>query len=261
MTDIEAVGAESECDAALADARERLMRHALYGQVDSLPRIRVFMEHHVFAVWDFMSLLKRLQQVVTGLELPWLPPRDPELARLINEIVLGEESDEDGRGGFTTHFDLYREAMLECGANTALIDRFLERIAQRVPPGQALRDLPIAPSTAAFVRGNLQLATQGAAHEVAAAFCLGREDIIPEMFQRLAPALQAQGHCVNRLSYYLQRHIEVDGDRHGPMSQRLLTRLIEDRPERRQAARRAALQAITARIELWDGVLAALPAA
>ena len=71
------------------------------------------------------------------------------------------------------------------------------------------------PPRVAFVAGNLELAARGAPHEIAAAFCLGREDIIPEMFSRLAPRLQSQGYEVGRLMYYLNRHIQVDGERHG----------------------------------------------
>lgn len=246
---------EGLLDEECAEPRARLMHHPLYAEVCSIARIRVFMEHHVFAVWDFMTLLKRLQRLLTRIDLPWIPPRHPEMARLINEIVLAEESDEDGRGGYTSHFQLYREAMLECGADPTPIDALVEQVRSGADPLRVLRNLDLAPTTAAFVRGNLELAARGAPHEVAAAFCLGREDIIPEMFTRLENQLQSQGYKVDRLKYYLNRHIQIDGESHGPASQRLLSELIGSNPEKRDEAAAAARAALESRIQLWDGVL------
>jgi len=68
------------------------------------------MEHHIYAVWDFMSLLKALQAAVAPAQSPWMPSSRPELRRFINEIVLGEECDEYNVAGmrrFISHFELY----------------------------------------------------------------------------------------------------------------------------------------------------------
>src|SRR2546425_11084063 len=102
-----------------------LLRMLLEEEIDRLDSLRLFMEHHAFAVWDFMSLLKALQRRLCCVEVPWLPAVDPLGSRLVNEIVLAEESDDDGRGGFASHFDLYHRAMTRCGANSAPIDGFL----------------------------------------------------------------------------------------------------------------------------------------
>ncbi|WP_241254506.1 DUF3050 domain-containing protein [Brevibacillus sp. SYP-B805] len=238
--------------------REELLQHPVYRTVNTPERVRIFMQHHVFAVWDFMSLLKRLQRDLTCTDVPWVPGRHAQYARFINEIVLGEETDEDGRGGYASHFELYLEAMKECGADTVPIERFLADLQAGRDPLTALRAAEVPESVIRFVRQTLELAQNGGTHEVCAAFFFGREDIIPDMFQVLVDELNRSGQSTDRLVYYLQRHIELDGDEHGPLAERLLTALCEDSPEKQAEAARTAEQSLRARIELWNGVLAAL---
>ncbi|MDX1968006.1 MAG: DUF3050 domain-containing protein [Planctomycetaceae bacterium] len=242
----------------LPQLRRQLLDHPIYLTVQDLAALRVLMREHAFAVWDFMSLLKRMQQVVTCNQVPWTPAADPEAARFILEIVVGEEADEDGRGGCLSHFELYREAMGEIGAETRPIDEFVAQIRAGVPWQSALDRAPIQPQTREFVRFSLDTALQGRPHEVAAAFFHGREDVIPEMFARLVDTIQHQGAEVERFRHYLQRHIEVDGDHHGPLAQRLLNRLCAGDPIKIIQAESTACEALRRRIGLWDGVLAAI---
>ncbi len=241
--------------------RQQLLDHPLYAEVDSLPKLRLLMREHVFAVWDFMSLLKRMQQIVTCVDIPWTPRTDPVAARFILEIVLGEEADEDGRGSYASHFDLYRQAMQELGADTRPIDRFLARIEQDGDWQTALETADILPTTKAFTRASLETALHGAPQQVAAAFFYGREDIIPEMFSRLIHRLQAEGTGVDRFRHYLRRHIELDGDHHGPLAQQLLEKLCQQDAARLAAAQQTAIEALTCRIRLWDGVYEAVQTA
>lgn len=239
----------------LAIIRQQLLSHPVYAAVETLPQLRLLMREHVFAVWDFMSLLKRMQQLVTGTTTPWVPNRDAESARFILEIVLGEEADEDGRGGYASHFELYREAMLDVGADAGPMDAFLAHLRNGLNWQDAIENVDILPSTRDFVRQTMSVVENGAAHEVAAAFFYGREDIIPEMFQRLVPWLEPQGVRVERMLHYLRRHIEVDGDSHGPLAKRLLARLCEESPHAEEEADAAAVAALHARMKLWDGIL------
>jgi hypothetical protein len=239
-------------------ARSRLLRHAMYAALDAPHKVQILMQFHVFAVWDFMSLLKRLQRDLTCVDVPWLPPKHPKYARFINEIVLGEETDEDGRGGYVSHFDLYLEAMRECGAETGPISRFVEALTEGSDPLQALGRAEVPRAVRQFVSHTLETARDGRTHEVAAAFFFGREDLIPDMFQLLVNALKQQGEPAERLLYYLRRHIEVDADQHGPLSKKLLDQLCGDDPSRCDEAERVALRSLEVREQLWDGVLAAL---
>jgi len=242
---------------APARARRRLLQHPLYAQVTHLPALRAFMSDHVFAVWDFMSQAKRLQQALTCTTLPWCPPADAEAARFINEIVLAEESDTCPDGRVRSHLELYLAAMDEVGACRRRIDAFLERLVAGDAYPAALERANVPAHVAAFVRTTLNTALHGSVVETAAAFLFGREDLIPEMFARLRPLWAADG-AAPLFAYYLDRHIELDGDSHGPAARRLLDKLVVDAASE-AAAERAAVEALESRIALWEGVLERLP--
>jgi hypothetical protein len=245
----------------LVPLKAALLDHAVYRHVGDLRALRVFMEHHVFAVWDFMSLLKTLQRRLCCVEVPWLPPRHPLACRLVNEVVLGEESDEDGKGGFASHFDLYRRAMSRCGANTTAIDRFLHRLGQGKAVQDALPASDAAEAARRFVLRTFTLLEQGELCEVAAAFALGREDLLPDLFRRVVDALDTEaGGGLQDFRYYLERHIGLDETEHGPAAGRLVEMLCGTDECRWRAAERAAVGCLEARLELWDGILAAVQA-
>ncbi len=242
----------------LEAVREELLQHPVYNAIDTPEKVKVFMQHHVFAVWDFMSLLKRLQLDLTCTTVPWMPSRNAQYARFINEIVLGEETDEDGRGGYISHFHLYLEAMEQCGADTGPINRFLAELEAGSTLSDALSAAEVPDSVARFVQMTLELAQNGETHQVCAAFFYGREDIIPDMFQVLVNELEQRDQAIDRLVYYLNRHIELDGDEHGPLAEKLLNHLCNHDPKRIAEAEETAVRSLQSRIALWNGVLADL---
>jgi hypothetical protein len=239
----------------LSQLRHQLFQHPLYDAVNSADSLRLFMREHVFAVWDFMSLLKRLQQLVTCCQVPWLPPANPHLSRFINEIVVGEECDEDGRGGYASHFELYLDAMDEVSADTRPIRRFIAHLGSGISVEEALQEAPILSSTREFVRSTIEATIHGQPCEIAAAFYYGREDVIPDMFARLVKSLPEENVAVDRLVHYLRRHIEVDADNHGPLARQLVMSLVGTDAARQHAAHKAACDSIQARINLWNGIL------
>jgi hypothetical protein len=243
----------------IAPMRAALLAHPIYGQINSLPALRIFMQHHVFAVWDFMSLLKALQRGVCCVEIPWLPPADGETARFVNEIVLGEESDADENGGHASHFDLYHRAMQGCGAETRRIDLFLQQIRQGTALEAALAAADVPASVQQFVRHTFAMITSGNLSAIAASFTFGREDLLPSVFQRIVDELNiATSGGLRQFQYYLARHIELDGDQHGPMSLRLTASLCGDSEQQWATAEAVAVSSLEARLAMWDGMLAAI---
>jgi hypothetical protein len=248
-----------QLEITLAPLRERLVTHPLYAHLRDQGTIRIFMEAHVFAVWDFQSLLKGLQRLVTCVEVPWLPTSDPEARRLLNEIVLDEESDQAPGGGYLSHFELYLRAMRECGANVAPIQTFLGSLRAGRSVDEAL-DTPAVPrGVGPFVRTTMAVARSAEPHRVAAAFAYGREDIIPAMFSRLVDQLaELSPQSWGTLRYYLARHVETDGDRHGPQARLLARRLCGSDDILWSEATEAARSSLEARARLWDEIVVTL---
>jgi hypothetical protein len=231
--------------------RDELIAHPMYRELYTLDDLRRFMESHVFAVWDFMSLLKRLQQLLTTVTLPWVPPPSKRVSRFINQLVLDEESDEDGRGGYASHFELYRRAMQEVGADTLYIDAVLRSIQHT---GSWRPELIPEPARS-FVRTTFSLLERGQAHEIAAAFAFGREDAIPDMFRSLIGALDRQNPgLLVHLRYYLERHIGIDEQEHTPMALAMVEELCGADEIKWGQATRAVEVAVAARLALWDGI-------
>ena len=239
----------------IAPLHDALLNHPIYAEVDSLSRLREFMQIHVFAVWDFMSLVKRLQRELTSSSLPWMPPVSSRIARFANEVVLGEESDLGPDGKPISHFELYLQAMDEIGADTTLVKGFMSQIDLGAGYADVFEEMSVPLGVPEFVNETLRCAIQGTLVEVASFFFFGREDVIPEMFERLLRLWGNAKADVPHFAYYLERHIELDGDSHGPWAREMLTALAGQSESNWTEATSAAERAITSRIKLWDGVL------
>lgn len=243
----------------LEDPRSRLIQHPLYAAIRDLDSLRTFTEQHVFAVWDFMSLLKALQQRLTCVSVPWLPVGNAATRYLINEIVTGEESDEDERGQRASHFELYLRAMEQAGSDTKAIRSLLNNLEKGANIQQALTISDVPVTTAAFVRHTFNVIADGRPHILAAVFTFGREDLIPAIFIEMVKGISAKfPGKADILLYYLQRHIEVDGGHHSHLAYQMTAELCGDDPAKWQEAADAAKAALTARLSLWDGILTQL---
>ena len=240
---------------AIEPTRHQLLKNGLYQRLETLADLRRFMEHHVYAVWDFMSLLKALQCELTCVRVPWVPSANPATRRLINEIVLGEESDIDLQGKPVSHFELYVQAMEECGANIVPIRRLVAAVEAGQPVRQALHAAGAPASVREFVETTFDIIAGGRPHEVAAAFTFGREDLIPAMFRQLVNELRDRfPGQLDTFTYYLDRHIELDEDVHAPLAHQMVRELCGDDPARWQDCQQVAVRCLEARMALWDGI-------
>jgi hypothetical protein len=240
----------------LADIRLAVTRHPLFFAEWTRDTLRRVMEHHVVAVWDFMSLVKTLQKGLISQEVPWLPAVDPSMARAINRLVLDEESDHIASLGFTgSHFELYLSAMDEVGANTDPMERFLAQLAMGIPFALALESSKLPATAQRFARHTMHIC-QRSIHEVAASFLFGREDIIAEVFGRVLTRLPQDEYPI--FEAYLNRHADADENEHASLARQILVQLCGTSERRWQEATEAAASSLAARMRLWDNVLAGL---
>lgn len=240
----------------IAPLREELLNHPLYEKIRTVEDLRHFLEGHVYAVWDFMSLLKALQQKLTCTTTPWFALENPDTRYLINEIVVAEESDLALDGRRLSHYEMYIEAMTACGADTTEVTSFLEEVKSLRNIYVAIRKLPAHSGIKAFLEFTFKVIDEGKAHEIAAAFTFGREDLIPSMFTEILRNFQAHfpETDLRPLVYYFERHIELDGDDHGPKALNMVTELCGDSEKKWKEAEAVSIKALEFRIGLWDAI-------
>lgn len=243
-----------EIENNIQNLRYELQNHELYKNLKTINDIQLFMEKHVFAVWDFMSLLKSLQNILTNVHVPWTPPKNPKLSKFINEIVYGEESDINEIGEPKSHFEMYIEAMQELGANTNHINDFLHFIKMGESVQNALHKIDLDRTIIDFVNFTFSIIETNKPHLIAAAFTFGREDLIPDMFLEILKNSETEDKSYYKLKYYLERHIEVDGDEHGPLSLQMVAELCGQNDDKWNEANNIAHLSLLKRIQLWDSI-------
>ncbi|MEA5258471.1 DUF3050 domain-containing protein [Arcicella aquatica] len=240
---------------AIDPIRQQITSHSVYKHIHELEDLQLFMQNHVFAVWDFMSLLKGLQRHLTCVDIPWVPVGNASTRFLINEIVIGEESDTDTEGNTMSHFELYLKAMQQAGANTEQINQFIQLITQKTPVLEALTEVGVSDSIRQFVAFTFEVINTQKPHIMAAVFTFGREDLIPDMFVSMVKDLnQSMPERISIFNYYLERHIEVDGDHHSHLALKMVEELCGDDAEKWQEAEAYSLKSLEVRNQLWSGV-------
>lgn len=245
-----------EINASIQEERAALLTHPLYKKIKTITDLRVFTEGHIFAVWDFMSLLKALQINLTCTQVPWFASEFPQTRYLINEIVLAEESDEYLDGRRLSHFEMYLESMQDMGADISTMTSFVDLLKSGEPIESAIQTLPVDERVKDFLRFTFDTIKSGKTHAIASAFTFGREDLIPDMFssilkeiQSAMPAVDLQGYV-----YYFERHIQLDADEHGPLAMKMIFELVGDDQAKLEEVKVTAKKALVKRIALWDAV-------
>ncbi|WP_299318897.1 DUF3050 domain-containing protein [uncultured Maribacter sp.] len=245
-----------EIEFILEPLREQLRSHELYNELKSLSDIQIFMESHVYAVWDFMSLLKALQINLTCTTLPWKPVSNTNTARFINEIVLEEETDVNELGVLKSHYEMYLDAMVEVGADTTKISEFLNGVKTLDSILEVIENSDLNIAVKSFLNFTFETINSQQPHKIAAAFTFGREELIPDMFLKIVD--QAGKDAYPKLEYYLRRHIELDGDDHGPLSLKMIQELCGDDETKWHDVLEYSEKALQQRINLWNHIATAI---
>lgn len=240
----------------IAILRQELLNHQVYQEIEKIEDLQVFLQYHVFAVWDFMSLLKALQQNLTCTQVPWFPKGNPITRRLINEIVLGEESDIDKNGNPASHYELYIQAIQRIGTNTQEIEQFVTNIQKGNSVENTLNESNIDESIKQFILFSFEIISSQKPHLIASAFTFGREEVIPDMFTEIIKGFENNfPKKISNLIYYFERHIELDGEEHGPMTMKMIDELCDNDSEKWTECLEIAKKSLKVRIQLWNGIL------
>lgn len=235
--------------------RQEIINHKVYSVINNLDDLKIFMQYHVYAVWDFMSLLKSLQIGLTCTTTPWFPVGNANTRYLINEIVAGEESDVDGSGIRKSHYEMYLEAMKQCGADTTPIHAFIQTLKTTQSFAAAYQAANVPAEARAFMDFTFEVIDSKQAHLQSAAFTFGREDLIPNMFISIVGDLNKKfPDQLSLIKYYLDRHIEVDGDHHSHLALEMTAELCGENEAYWKAAEQITIDSLQQRINLWNGV-------
>ena len=236
--------------------RDKLLNHRLYSNIERIEDLQIFTENHIYAVWDFMSLLKALQIKLTCTKTPWVPNNNSQTAYLINEIVLAEETDVNQLGERKSHYELYIDAMIDIGAKIGFPTKNINEIASSKNVFASIDNLELHKNIKEFLRFTFSVIEEGKPHKIAAIFTFGRENLIPNMFNEILREFEKniKDKDISKLIYYFERHIELDEDEHGPMALEMVSMLAENDQKKWDEIEKISIEALEKRILLWDAI-------
>ena len=236
--------------------RDKLLNLRLYSRISKIEDLQTFTENHIYAVWDFMSLLKALQINLTCTKTPWGPNKNSQTAYLINEIVLAEETDVNQEGDRKSHYELYLDAMEDIGASTKKSTDLISKMINSDDIFKTIDNLEIHPNIKEFLKFTFSVIEEGKPHKIAAIFTFGRENLIPNMFNEILHEFQKNitEIDISKLIYYFERHIELDEDEHGPMALEMVTELAKNDKIKWQEIEDISITALNKRILFWDAI-------
>jgi len=236
--------------------RDKLLNHRLYSNIERIEDLQIFTENHIYAVWDFMSLLKALQIKLTCTKTPWVPNNNSQTAYLINEIVLAEETDVNQLGERKSHYELYLDAMIDIGAKIKFPTKNINEIASSKNVFASIDNLELHKNIKEFLRFTFSVIEEGKPHKIAAIFTFGRENLIPNMFNEILREFEKniKDKDISKLIYYFERHIELDEDEHGPMALEMVSMLAENDQKKWDEIEKISIEALEKRILLWDAI-------
>lgn len=230
-----------------------LINHPLYNSIKTESDIKMYMFNQVWCVWDFMTLVKSIQIQIIPPNILWTPPKFPELGAYIYEVLLTEETDK-GYNSETnsSHFQTFLKAMKESSVDTSSVDKFIELLENGNQFEIAIDSCGIHKEAKEFITTTYEFAKSDL-HISIAVFCLSREGVIPDMFMNLLANVSLSNNY-KIFNWYLNRHIYLDSQSHGPLSIKLFKTIV-DTKQKQEEALQASLKALKARNKYFNYIL------
>lgn len=274
----------------ISGIQTRLLSHSMYSHLTDMDSLKILMSSHVFQVWDFMFLVKKMQHILqNNNKMPWIPPNNNQLTRFIQEIVLCEETDSfsklteiTGKDSMS-HLEMYLLGMENVGLETNSIKYMINEIQNYQSNANSNVDYSynldfdticgiIRKNRSSLVvnecldmfEWNLKLSMESDInnlHLISAAFIFGRENIIPPMFEQVIKFIP---HTKETQVFwlYLERHIEVDGgsdthdeESHQELGSKLIKLLCNYDKNKWNQCLEIGVESLTRRYKVWDQVL------
>ncbi|MEK9657278.1 MAG: DUF3050 domain-containing protein [bacterium] len=235
----------------LTPYRDRLYAHSIYQQLNNEDNIIKFMGYHVYSVWDFMNLLTHLQQQLTCTTIPWKPVPDVKAAQLLNEIKCEEESDEID-GTVSSHF-MYYVGIIQTATHCPWhVPAFLKDLTNGVPYDRLIKQAYLPESVQQYL-AHTQTMIQSSVLQTAASFTYARETIMSDMLAQISQHDRQQSPVLSSFYEYLNRHIELDGERHQFLALDIIDQLCQSKTDE-ECVYKAAVAGIEARLTFWDAI-------
>lgn len=154
-----------------------------------------------------------------------------------------------------SHFELYLNAMKQTNCDISSINAFIKNINKKIPLKESMQLANIPSASNNFITNTFTVINTNKAHIQAAVFTFGREDLIPGMFLHFVKELNSQTpNSVSILKYYLERHIEVDGEHHSHLACQMTEELCGTDIAKWEESTEEVKKALTARIKLWNAI-------
>ncbi len=235
------------------EIKKNIINHPLFHMRFNNEQLSHFMSIHVYAVWSFMSIVKSLQKNLTPQSIPWTPNHSTQngMARFINEIIYTEESDEISKNTYLSHFEIYILAMRIIGVNTKPILSIVSHFKKNNYSRKYINSLNIPICAKHFINHDISIAKSRSLPKIVGVFCFGKETIIPFMFKQIIKAIPKRGNSV--LISYFDRHIEIDGERHGPLAKKIFSEVCKKKSAS-TLAYLTAIEALKLRESMWDDI-------
>ncbi|CAG9319831.1 unnamed protein product [Blepharisma stoltei] len=230
-------------------------------KLESLPATRVYMKNFIYQAWAVISTLKALRSKLSPSTVPWYPPEDENSVRYINEILLDEETDVAGQPQqYSSHYNLFIKAMREANGFSEPMETLVTDLRQGMAWDKAFiknKDQYkhiISPSTFKYVENEIGIAMNGDLHQIAGFFFLGREETVPDLFSGFVKSLNEKEVNAPLFKSYIQRHIDLDGDLHAPLGEKITQRVCKEDPKMWKEVYEAGKLGITDDLNFAKGV-------